>query len=493
MEGKISELERNNKTAMTAHIIEVIIMTLFSILQLTGGLRNGVLFIFDLLLGFGPIVAEVYFWKKNHETEMIKHLVAMGFAAYYAYMLFTNNNNLTFTFVIPMILVVTIYNDSKYFLKINCGTVILSIILIALGAKTGKFGYEGMEDAISQLTVLILVAVFSIYSAKTSHANNSQRIEEAQEAQRKSEELLKRVEQLSGKMHDGIKNIYGDLEQLNSASKATKNAMAQLSTGATETAEAVQKQTYQTEKIQNKINLVTDATDNITESMQQTLQVLEKGKTDVDLLVSQVEISVNNGAQVAEKLEKLDSYVEEMHGIVKMIGSIASQTSMLALNASIEAARAGEAGRGFAVVASQVTTMAAQTKDATVHITELIDNVSSAIEEVVTVIHQMLDGINEEKQSTTNTAGSFENIQENTQAIRGNVEKLVQGMVELKTANQEIVDSIQTISAISQEVSAHANQTAAAEETNAGIIENMDFRMHDLIMYITDQQKFKKK
>ena len=161
-----------------------------------------------------------------------------------------------------------------------------------------------------------------------------------------------------------------------------------------------------------------------------------------------------------------------------MISSIANQTSMLALNASIEAARAGEAGRGFAVVASQVTAMAGQTKNATVSITELISNVSASIQSVVDVIHQMLNGINQEKASASNASASFGSIEDNTQGIK-----------ELKNANDQIVDSIQTISAISEEVSAHANQTADAEEKNATVIDNMDSKMHKLILYITQGNK----
>ena len=53
-------------------------------------------------------------------------------------------------------------------------------------------------------------------------------------------------------MHDGIKDIYGDLEHLNEATKSTKDSMAQLSAGATETADAVQKQTQQKKKSRTK-------------------------------------------------------------------------------------------------------------------------------------------------------------------------------------------------------------------------------------------------
>lgn len=485
MERKIiSELERNNKAAMIAHAIEAGVMVIFCLLQVTAGMRSMGLFVLDLILGLGPVIAEIFFWKRNHETSMIKHLVAIGFAVFYTFTLFTCTNNLVFTFVIPMILMVSIFNDTKYSIEINAGTVILSIMMSIVGAKTGAMGYEGMDDAIIMVVVMILSAVFSFYSARISHANSEQKLKQARNAQNESEKLLAEMKYISEGLHDGIRDIYKELEKLSDASQSTKESMSQLSTGATETADAVQKQTYQTEAIQNKVSLVTDATDSISTSMQHTLQVLDEGSKDIELLVGQVDASVETGAEVADKLQKLDSYVDEMHSIVNLISGIANQTSMLALNASIEAARAGEAGRGFAVVASQVTGMAAQTKDATVHITELITNVSTAISEVVTVINQMLEGIQEEKQSTSNTADSFTNIQTNTLTIQENVTHLVQSIDELKDANQMIVDSIQTISAISQEVSAHANETVSAEEENVDIIYSIDRKMQDLIQYI---------
>lgn len=492
MENKrLSEFARNNRTAMIMHAVVVGIMVIFYLLQLTAGLRSGGLVLIDILLGLGPVAAELYFWRKDHDTKMIKHLVGIGFAIFYTYSLFTAIHSLVFALVIPMIMVVSVFNDTKYSIEINVGTVILSIVAPLYWSKTGMQGYESYDSMVLQILIMLLTALASYMTSRTLRQNGDQKVEVAVEAQNNAEAVIKDLQLMSKRMHDGIKDIYGALYKLNSASQSTRESMEQLSRGATDTADAVQKQTFQTEEIQNKVKIVTDATNVITESMDKTLQVLDTGNKDVDVLVRQVEASVENGAQVAQKLEKLDKNVEEMHSIIKLISGIANQTSMLALNASIEAARAGEQGRGFAVVASQVTAMAAQTKDATEQISGMIDNVAAAIGDVVEVIHQMIDGINEEKQSTENTAASFENIQQNTLAVQQEVESLAHSIEELREANTLIVDSIQTISAISQEVSAHANETASAEEKNADTINQIDIMMSDLVQFINEQNKKK--
>ena len=136
----------------------------------------------------------------------------------------------------------------------------------------------------------------------------------------------------------------------------------------------------------------------ITERMEKDAFCAGKGgKADMDTLVGEVEVSVRNSANAADKLETLNQYISEMNTIVELINGVTSQTSLLALNASIEGRLAGEAGKGFAVVASEISDLATQTKSATTNITQLIGNVSGSITEVVTVIREMIDGINEEK------------------------------------------------------------------------------------------------
>lgn len=83
-----------------------------------------------------------------------------------------------------------------------------------------------------------------------------------------------------------------------------------------------------------------------------------------ELLLSQHELT--------RQQSRLEIAMQELAQVVNAIGSIASQSRLLALNASIEAARAGDAGRGFGVVADEVKKLASATQAATERANELL-------------------------------------------------------------------------------------------------------------------------
>ena len=367
---------------------------------------------------------------------MIKHLVSYGFALFYTICLFTSPTNLIYVFVIPMVFVVTIYSDIRYLLLINIGTILESIIVVVLGATKGGFGYHGIEAAIIQIVVMIMVCANSFFTLKVIRENTRRRFTEVAHAKAQAENLLESNVELGKQLSSNIADINVRFEKLTAASKTTTEAMQEVSAGATDTAEHVQNQLEQTQAIQEKVDEVAAAVEEIGSSMALTLKALEEGKQDIEHLASEVEVSVDNGNAVTEKLENLNQYMDEMNSIVELIGGITNQTSLLALNASIEAARAGEAGRGFSVVATEISGMATRTKEATVHITELISNVSNAIMEVVGVVSKMVEGINDEKTGTSNAEESFESIEDNTRAIQNNADTLSRSISELPERKQ---------------------------------------------------------
>ncbi len=181
-----------------------------------------------------------------------------------------------FTFALPMIFVVSLYNEFRLMFLVNFGVILESIIAVILGAKTGGYGYLGTNVAAIQITTVVITGVYACVLALTTKANAQQKVDNISEAKEKSEELLHEISEMSATLQNGISEIYTDLEKLSTASKATQATMGEVANGASDTADAVQNQLEQTEVIHQKVTLVDDASSEISESMSKTLEILSQ-------------------------------------------------------------------------------------------------------------------------------------------------------------------------------------------------------------------------
>lgn len=120
---------------------------------------------------------------------------------------------------------------------------------------------------------------------------------------------------------------------------------------------------------------------------------LARANRQIRLLMEDVSVSVDHtmcsvsGAQ--SRIEGLDAASSRIGEVIELIARIASQTRLLALNASIEAARAGDAGAGFAVVASEVKALAGRAASATREVEEHIKQIRTEAELTIASIHDI--------------------------------------------------------------------------------------------------------
>ena len=211
--------------------------------------------------------------------------------------------------------------------------------------------------------------------------------------------------------------------------------------------------------------------DAVEEKMRETVDVSEKGRTDMKRVgeaLENIKLSVQN---LETAVNKVGTASGEIVQIVQFIGNIAEETNLLSLNASIEAARAGEAGKGFAVVATEIGKLAQNSAESVENIASLINQINLLVEDAV---RQAGDSVGEISDSTEliHTAVDtfdliFQNVQDTSQLIESVVEKVNQ------------VDQVATnVAAISEEQAASSDEILATSEAMLaqakGISENSE-------------------
>ena len=456
-----------NKTGVILFTALTLIIALAYVIQFVKGEAGLGLFLPIEILDLVPMIICWVLYRNNPETNLIKHVIGIGYGLFYLVLcMISTNTILVFVYALPTVILTAMFNDFRLSVTSGVGVSIIAAIHAVKFASMKEWQGGAVADLEIEVLIMIVCSVFSIVVNRVITQINASRMATINEAGEKTQKMLDTVMEVSNVLVEDVANVSERMTQLSTSSEETLSSMKEVQSGTTDSAEAVQNQLVKTEEIQRQIDNVTKTSESISVNMNETVEAIREGRDNIGKLINQAKISEEAGNGVVKEVEGLKTSTEQMETIVQLIKNVASQTSLLALNASIEAARAGEAGRGFAVVATEISNLAGQTQNATGNISDLIAGISSEIGEVVTAINSLVESNRIQNESANVTASSFDKIVESARRIREDSGELTSIVNNLARANGEIVESIQTISAITEEVSAHSTTTCATSEAN---------------------------
>ncbi len=264
-------------------------------------------------------------------------------------------------------------------------------------------------------------------------------------------------------------DIKGTLDTVSKSTNDIVSAMDEVSRGATQQAEEVERGSNNTIELGGIIDVNTSVNEKMCQTSQGIIDVVKSGVSTVETLEEATHTVRDAQGKIVDGVHNTNISTEKILVASELIESISSQTNLLALNASIEAARAGEHGKGFAVVADEIRKLAEQSQSSNGQIQELINELKVNSKLSVENAEKASSAIGKQMDAVDLTRDRFYEIQEALSDFEGNVRNTLSSSQEMSHRKEGILAIMTTLSSVAEE------SAASTEETNAAVEEIADF------------------
>ena len=293
--------------------------------------------------------------------------------------------------------------------------------------------------------------------------------------------IMKDIKSKSDALQEASANMNGQITAVNDNAGSVSAVMEEMAASMQEISATAEQLSAGSDNI---FHAIVNVTDQITEGNEITARIQKKsvryredtehGRQSTNDMVAQIKDGLNQSIENSKQVARIQELTED-------ILSISSQTNMLALNASIEAARAGEAGRGFAVVASEIRKLAEQSVNSANEIQKIIGTINDKTNDTVRIAKKAEDVVEVQGESLENAEKVFAQIQSRFEELLSNLNEITGGIDTIAEAKSVTIDSIQSISAVSEETAASSEEVTETANRQLGAVEGLNTAAEDLL------------
>ena len=250
-------------------------------------------------------------------------------------------------------------------LCIGIASAILAALILSIRRMLALLGGEPQDvrKAVQE------VANGNIQSSFDQQAPKGSIYEAVQQMSLSLAELVNNLDSSMHALRNELSSVEGRAASIAQLTDSQQQSTAMIATAMTEMASSAN-------NVADSASDTARSTDEADKQSQHTQQLIHNTVDNIQGLAGQL------GA-ASKAVADLDNDVNNIVKVLDVIGDIAEQTNLLALNAAIEAARAGEQGRGFAVVADEVRNLAGRTQDSTKEIQQMISNLQAGSQNAI--------------------------------------------------------------------------------------------------------------
>lgn len=293
--------------------------------------------------------------------------------------------------------------------------------------------------------------------------------------------------------HDEVGQVLLAFNRLLRAMQAAIRDMSVSANGVSHTAHALQRTS---DRLSRQVTTQSEATSTISSAMEEltvSVSVVANQATDAKEASAQAGEMAHDSAQViadvaaeidhisaaveaaSTLMAELEEHSQRITSVVSVIGEVADQTNLLALNAAIEAARAGEQGRGFAVVADEVRKLAERTSLSTREIAATVSSIQSGTTQVRTSMLEAVESVQRGVVRAGSASEAIGNVSTHAANSMHLINEIAGAISEQSAALTEISKQVEVIARMSEE----NHTTATASATDAAELDNVASRLQE--------------
>ncbi|WP_018249615.1 methyl-accepting chemotaxis protein [Orenia marismortui] len=308
--------------------------------------------------------------------------------------------------------------------------------------------------------------------------------------------MSKNLKEMVMNISESVENLTASSEELSAAgeqmgegsSQITKSVI-EIATGAEENSSQIENISANIGDLNSEIESIENKTTSMTQIYNDVLEDVKSGNQAIEHSVETINKVKLSSKDISEIIFSLGEHSKKIDEIVNLIGSIAEQTNLLALNAAIEAARAGEHGRGFAVVADEIRELAEESSVATSNIAKLIGNIQNQVAKAVKQMQNSELVVNDSVKSIEDTGNRFKDIKKITFKLNEVIQSVTSNIDIMNDKSHDIKNTVDDISSVTEEFAANTEEVSASSEEQSAITQEIVSSSQELAIMSTELSK----
>lgn len=206
--------------------------------------------------------------------------------------------------------------------------------------------------------------------------------------------------QIIGQLVDEAKILTGSAQEI-------VTSVSEVSSATSETAVAMSETTTTVEELTQTAHVSADKANDVQVSAEDAIKTLQVSEKSLTTTIEDMQQIQERMTTISESIVKLSEHCQIIGEIIDTVNDLAEQSNLLAVNASIEAAKAGEQGKGFAVVAQEVRSLSEQSKQATVQVRAILNDIQNATGSAVLATEQGTKAVQKGVSQSSETSTSI--------------------------------------------------------------------------------------